>query len=175
MLQQFKANGDRAMVRKLEAAPVTRTGGTPDTYRALRDPAMHSLGIGTTHDMKSILSGLFFPSWLSREYTFSEKVKLWRGKASSGISSLWDEMITTDLSEQVPKLDLPVYFLSGIYDYTVNYTLARAYFEKLQAPAKGFYTFEQSAHSPIFEEPEKSRQILREDVLAGVNHLADTK
>jgi len=40
---------------------------------------------------------------------------------------------------------------------------------------KGFYAFEQSAHSPLFEEPEKMRQILQEDVLAGVNNLANIK
>jgi hypothetical protein len=38
---------------------------------------------------------------------------------------------------------------------------------------KGFYTFEHSAHSPFFEEPERMRQILREDVLTGTNTLAD--
>jgi len=47
-------------------------------------------------------------------------------------------MITTDLSKEATKLDIPVYFFSGIYDYTVNYTLAKDYFEKLQAPVKGF-------------------------------------
>ena len=51
MLQHFKKNGNLEMVRKLEAAPVTMTSGTPDTYLTLRDEAMHSLGIGTTHDM----------------------------------------------------------------------------------------------------------------------------
>ncbi len=75
----------------------------------------------------------------------------------------------------VVELDLPVYFLSGIYDYTVNYNLTKDYFEKLQAPLKGFYTFEQSAHSPMFEEPGKMQRILREDVLAGANSLADAK
>ena len=37
MLKQFKENGNNEMVRKLEAAPVTMTGGTPDAYLALRD------------------------------------------------------------------------------------------------------------------------------------------
>jgi hypothetical protein len=60
----------------------------------------------------------------------------------------------------------------GIYDYTCSYAEAKSYFEKLKAPLKGFYTFEQSAHSPVFEEPEKTR-FLREDVLAGANSLAD--
>lgn len=173
MLQQFKANGNTSMVRKLEAAPVTMTGGTPDTYRALRDPAMHSLGIGTTHDMHSVITGIFLPSWQSHDYTVGEKLDLWRGKATSGIASLWDEMLATDLGEQVTAFHLPVYFFSGIYDYTCNYSLAKDYFEKIQAPVKGFYTFAHSAHSPIFEEPDRTRQILQEDVLVGANQLAD--
>jgi hypothetical protein len=40
---------------------------------------------------------------------------------------------------------------------------------------KGFYTFDHSAHSPMFEEPEKMLEILQNDVLAGTNSLADTK
>jgi len=51
--------------------------------------------------------------------------------------------------------------------------LAKDYLEKLQAPIKGFYTFEKSAHSPMFEEPEKMQRILQEDVLVGANNLAD--
>jgi pimeloyl-ACP methyl ester carboxylesterase len=175
MLQQFKESGNIKMVRKLEEAPVTMTDGTPDAYRALRDPAMHSLGIGTTHDMNSVITGIFLPSLTSREYTLGEKVNMWRGKSRSGISIMWDKIISTDLSKQVPELDLPVYFFEGIYDYTCSYTEAKSYFEKLKAPLKGFYTFEQSAHSPIFEEPEKTLRILQEDILAGTNSLADAK
>ena len=86
---------------------------------------------------------------------------------------LRDKAFATDLTKKVTELDLPVYFFSGKYDYTVNYTLAKDYFEKLQAPVKGFYTFEESAHSPMFEEPEKIQKILLEDVLVGANSLAD--
>jgi hypothetical protein len=42
--------------------PVTMTDGTPKAYLAVRDKAMHRLGVGTTHDMKSVLSGIFWPS-----------------------------------------------------------------------------------------------------------------
>ena len=165
MLGQFKESGNTKMVRKLEAAPVTMTDGIPDAYLAVRDTAMHSLGIGTTHDMNSVITGIFLPSLQFREYTLIEKVKLWRGKIQSGVSVLWDEVIAKDLSKQVTELNLPVYFFHGLHDYTVSYTLAKDYFEKLKAPLKGFYTFEQSAHSPLFEEPEKMLKILREDVL----------
>ena len=64
-------------------------------------------------------------------------------------------------------------FLLGVYDYTCSYPLAKSYFEQIHAPLKGYYTFEQSAHSPIFEEPEKVLGILQQDVMAGTNNLAD--
>jgi pimeloyl-ACP methyl ester carboxylesterase len=89
------------------------------------------------------------------------------------VSALWDEMLATDLTSVVTELALPVYFFHGIHDYTVSYRLARDYWERLQAPLKGFYTFDRSAHSPVLEEPEKAQRILREDVLAGANSLAD--
>jgi pimeloyl-ACP methyl ester carboxylesterase len=175
MLGQFRENGDGEMVRKLEAAPVTRAGGIPASYLAVRDEAMHGLGVGTTRDMKSVVTGIFIPSLTSREYTLLEKVNMWRGKSRSGVSVVWDRMVTTDLAKQVPEVDVPVYFFHGLYDYTCSYTGARSYFESLKAPLKGFYTFERSAHSPLFEEPERMGQILREDVLAGANRLADAK
>ena len=173
MLGRFKETGNSRMVRKLEAAPVTMTDGTPGAYLAVRDRAMHRLGVGTTHDMQSVLSGIFWPSLRSPQYTLSEKIKMWRGKLSSGVSVLWDEMLATDLAKRVTELALPAYFFHGIYDYTVNYQLAKDYFEGLEAPLKGFYSFSRSAHSPVLEEPEKARRIMREDVLEGANSLAD--
>jgi len=173
MLARFRENGNRRMVRKLEVAPVTMTAGAPDGYLAVRDRAMHSLGVGTTHDMNSVLRGIFWPSLRSTCYTPGEKVRLWRGKLSSGVSALWDEMLAVDLADSVAELSLPAYFFHGAYDYTVNYQLAKEYVERLKAPLKGFYTFKRSAHSPILEEPQKARRILREDVLAGAVSLAD--
>jgi pimeloyl-ACP methyl ester carboxylesterase len=82
-------------------------------------------------------------------------------------------MASTDLSQKVTRLEVPVYFLEGVYDYTCSFSEARAYFDLLQAPVKGFYTFKESAHSPVFEEPFKARMILVTDVLTGTNSLAD--
>ena len=173
MLSRFARNGNSAMVRKLESAPVTLEDGVPAGYLALRDNAMHALGIGTMHDMQSVVTGIFFPSLMCRDYTLWEKVNLWSGKSHSGVSALWDTMLATNLAKLVPELQIPVYFFHGVFDYTVSYPLARDYFEKLKAPLKGFYTFQESAHSPMFEEPERNCQILKEDVLTGKNSLAD--
>jgi pimeloyl-ACP methyl ester carboxylesterase len=175
MLVRFKETGNTGIERKLASAPVTLEGGTPDAYLAVRDFAMHGLGIGTTHDMHSIVTGLLLPSFASRDYTLMEKINLWRGKSRAGVSVVWKDMTATDLSTQVTELKIPVYFLHGVYDYTCSYPLAKSFFEKLEAPVKGFYTFDHSAHSPMYEEPEKVESILREDVLAGVNTHADAE
>jgi len=174
MLKQYQKIGNSKMVRRLEEAPPTMSSPLPASYLALRDEAMHGIGVGTTRNMKSVITGIFVPSWLSREYTVREKVNIWRGKMFSA-RLLRDEMFATDLTAQTQELNLPVYFFHGIFDYTCSYTEAKAYFEKIKAPVKGFYTFEQSAHSPLFEEPEKIKRILQEDVLIGTNSLADGK
>jgi pimeloyl-ACP methyl ester carboxylesterase len=172
MLGQFREQGNTKMVRKLEATPVTATE-VPEAYLAVRDEAMHRLGVGTTRQMRSVVTGIFLASLQCRDYTITEKANLWRGKAASGMSAIWNDMVRTDLISRVPALDVPVYFLHGVHDYTCCYVEAKAYFDRLDAPLKGFYTFTQSAHSPIFEEPARARQILREDVLGRTNRLAD--
>lgn len=178
MLGQYKTIGDKSMVKKLEAYPVTESDTALNAYleSSLRDDAMHKLGIGTMHNMKSVITGIFLPVMQCRAYTLGEKINIWRGKAFLNSSTdLRIQMYATDLTAKVPKLDIPTYFMSGSYDYTVSHKLAESYFEKIQAPIKGFYLFKDSAHSPMFEEPEKFIRIMREDVLAGKNNLADTK
>jgi pimeloyl-ACP methyl ester carboxylesterase len=172
MLKRFKDDGNAKMVRTLGEAPTINSVPLPDSYLSLRDSAMHSLGIGTTHDMKSIVTGLLLRSFENREYTLSEKIGMWRGKIFSG-SRLWNTQLSTDLTKTVTRLEIPVYFLHGVYDYTVSYPLAKSYYEQLDAPLKGFYTFTKSAHSPLFEEPTRMREMMQADVLTGAKELAD--
>ncbi len=166
MLAEFKRQGNTDMIRKLEAHPVTMESGVPQEYRAvLPDQAMHN--------MRSIVTGILLPSFMSPQYTLTEKINMWTGKARSGVAALFGTMITTDLSKTLPELAVPVYFLEGKYDLACAYSVTHEYFVVLKAPVKDYYTFENSAHSPIFEEPEKVQQIMRDDVLKGTNGLAD--
>lgn len=172
MLKRFREIGDVGMVRRLESAPPEMSVPLPAAYMTVRDKAMHRLGIGTTHQMRSVITGVFLPSLLCRDYTLAEKINLWRGKVYlDGL--LWNTMLATDLTKIVTHVAIPVYFLHGRHDYTVTLPETKAYFEALKAPVKGFYTFQQSAHSPMFEEPERVRQIIEQDVLNGIKSLAD--
>jgi len=58
---------------------------------------------------------------------------------------------------------------------TCDARLARSYFDAVTAPVERFYTFDRSAHSPMFEEPERPGEILRSDVLTGRTQRADSK
>ena len=64
-------------------------------------------------------------------------------------------------------------WLHGVHDYTVSYSEAKTYCNQLAAPVKGFYSFEHSAHSPLFEEPERMREIIEQDVFHGKSAHAD--
>jgi pimeloyl-ACP methyl ester carboxylesterase len=167
MLNQFEKMGDQKMLKRLLAIPLSELETMPASYRGLRDEAMHKLGIGTTREMKSVVKGIFLPVMLSSEYEFSEKVNIWRGKWSKNSRNLWNQILATDITQEVTELAIPVYFFEGLYDYTCSYKLAKEYFEQLKAPIKEFYTFEQSAHSPLFEEPDKMQQILLADIIKG--------
>lgn len=173
MLEECRKRGYHRLARKLQRCPVTKEQGTPAAYLRVRDVAMHRLGIGTMRTMTSVLSGIFLPSLRCRHYSVGERVRLWAAKAQSGASVVWDAMLATDLRRQVTEVGVPVYFLHGVHDYTCSYALARSYFEGIAAPTKGFYSFQDSAHSPIFEEPQKTQRIVRDDILQGATTLAD--
>jgi len=140
---------------QLKKAPYGTAG-----YERIRDRVMHEAGIGTTHTMYSVFTGIFLAVIKHREYLLKEKIQIWQGLTFSKNSQLNKEFRQANLSDLISRLEIPVIFLSGAYDYTVNHHLSEIYLEELQAPEKYFYLFEDSAHSPIFEEPEAVLQVL---------------
>lgn len=173
MLEQYRARGSHRMVRRLERAPVTGQIPLPRAYETVRDAAMHRIGVGTTHDMRSVITGVFLESLASSDYSPREKLNLWRGRRFCRSFGLWEELLATDVTRQVPALPVPTYFLHGRHDHTVSYRLAQCYARSLEAPLVGFYTFENSAHSPAFEQPDRTLRILTDDVLNRTTALAD--
>lgn len=170
MLNYYEKIGDVKTLKKLKDMPYGS-----DKYSRIRDSVMHRAGIGTTHNMDSVVKDIFFRSLANKEYTFTEKINLWRGKIFSGSSAIKDEEHSIDFRKEIQSLDIPVYFLSGQYDYTVNYKMTQDYLKVLKAPVKGFYLFENSAHSPIFEEIEKTAYIMKNDILKLENNNAYIK
>ena len=104
------------------------------------------------------------PLFFCREYTFGDKINYLKGMKLSK-EYLWDVIMKTNLFKAVPSQKIPVYILQGTSDYQTSYAIAKEYFDSLQAPVKKFYSFDNSAHSPIFEEPQKFESVLKEILL----------
>ncbi len=177
MLEQYQLSKDVKMVSEFESYPIFIDESAYINYfnSSLRDTAMHELGVGTMHNMNSVIKGIFFPSLRCSVYTPFERINIWRGKAFVKTTTAVADVTRFNAFLEVPALDIPIYFFAGIYDYTCCYSLQREYFDQIKAPVKAFYTFSHSAHSPLFEEPDKARLILREDVLTGSMDYADTQ
>ncbi len=94
-------------------------------------------------------------------YTFGEKMNFMRGSMFS-LENLWLDVMKANFFNEIDSMSIPSYILHGKFDYTTPYPLAKDFYQQLKAPQKGFFTFENSAHSPIMEEPEKFNKIVRE-------------
>lgn len=171
MLEEFRKIKDKKMVRQLEKFQLDKGGAIDKRYLVLRSTGMNKLGIGVMRSMHSMFDCVMIVLGY-KEYTLREKFNFARGSSFS-LKYLWDTVIQSDLIKQVPELKIPVYIFQGRYDYQVSYKVAREYANALNAPIKGFYTFENSAHSPCYEEADKMCNILREDVLNNKVSLAD--
>lgn len=176
MLKQLTEQNDMQSVRKLKKYKDLESESYLISFfnSATRDNLMHEMGIGTMHKMQSIITGVLFPSWQCRAYTLKEKYNFWKSKfvflPETGLKT---QALTRDFTKDFPEIKIPIYFLSGKYDLTVNIDLAKDYYRQINAPLKGFYTFESSAHGPLFEEPERFMEIIKNDVLQRNTLLED--
>ena len=176
MVDRYTTEGNIRMAKEFAKYPIAEDDSylLPFFNSVLRDKSMHELSIGTMRNMTSIMRGVFYPVWTCRAYTLREKINIWRSKFSFvNKSGLRAEVLALDMAESVPALEVPVYFFSGRHDLTVNCGLSKEYFNKLVSPLKGFYTFENSAHSPMFEEPERFLEIMVSDVMNRATTMAD--
>ncbi len=176
MRNYYLEQGNTSMVKKFDKYKVNGTDEEFFDYMTsmLRDNTMHKLGIGTARRMNSVFKGIFLPVMSCKAYTIKEKLNIWKGKTFLRTQTgLVRDVAGINISEMITSLELPVYFMSGVYDYTVNYSITKKYYETLQATQKGFYSFENSAHSPLWEEPEKFIAIMNTDVINAEFTLAD--
>jgi len=92
----------------------------------------------------------------SPEYTLQDFFGFIRGMWFSGSTMLANgEYNRVNLFKQVPSVDVPIHFLQGRYDYSTPGDVVERYYEMLDAPQKSLVWFEQSAHFPQWEEPQK--------------------
>lgn len=167
---QEKNNG---LLRKLEKCNPKESEENYKTYfvSGIRDKAMHSLGVGTTRNMKSVITGIFFPSLRCTDLTIGERINIWKGKKISNNFVVTNSAIHFNAFESVQSVEIPIYFIAGKYDYTCAEPLQREYYEFIQSPKKEYFIFDNSAHSPLYEVKDVARLTLEKILQETVDQL----
>ena len=134
-----------------------------------RSALMNKYGIGQTRKPVSMASTakniLLFGG-----YTLSEKVKYVQGMVFS-MNHVARYVGAYDMFSSATRFEIPVYVMQGRWDYQVSHVLAEKWMGEIEAPAKGFFSFDDSAHSPNMEEPEKFVRIVRD--IAWAHQIAE--
>jgi pimeloyl-ACP methyl ester carboxylesterase len=160
LAQAKKHNNEKALTE------ITRLGHPPYA----KDKLMHAFQVkgkwlqefnGVIYDKdyleKTPLGKQYFSGEMytrSKEYSFWDLFKIMWGMEFF-LTSIYDELLHADLSNQIKDVEVPLYFFLGRHDYNAPATLAERYFQAIRAPVKKLIWFEHSAHYPFLEEPEK--------------------
>jgi len=176
----FTLNQARETDNKEALRELTDMGPPPWDYQIMNKQRkwLRRFG-GTIYDEKestgSFLSDFMGKMLLSPEYSLMEIIEN-STDPNFAVRNLWDDIANINLFEQVPKLDVPVYLIAGKHDYNTPTELVKEYFEQLEAPeGKHFVLFENAAHMPEFEEPQRFYQIMVDSVLAQTHPEIDRR
>ncbi|MGE7693803.1 alpha/beta fold hydrolase [Lysinibacillus sp. NPDC094177] len=113
---------------------------------------------GISHDGKLIYT-LIKKMLKSKEYSLFDIFRFVKGQFFS-MHNLIDEMRRIDLSETIQSVVVPITLMMGRHDLTTPPEAAREWFDSLQAKNKTWLWFENSAHSPLFEENQRFVDII---------------
>jgi pimeloyl-ACP methyl ester carboxylesterase len=143
LYQRAKEAGDQQLLERLhKGAPVDED----DLFRhgaQLRNATSH---------WALVRIGLKAP-----EYTLLDALNVPRGAAAVGARMDYD-VVAGPLDQTVVSVEVPVHFFLGRHDFNTPSVLAAEYWETLAAPCKRLVWFEDSAHFPFLEEPERFRK-----------------
>ena len=158
----FTNRGDRASLGKLEES-VEKTGDggivCEDWYNYVA--LLHKAGGGTIKD-KSEFEGIVLPLLLSRCYTVKEKLNYVSAMKMYRKTPLAEELAGFDYRVSVTSLEIPVYFISGESDYNCPWELVEDYCDIIDAPDKEAFLIPDAAHSPLWENPSVTCDVLKQ-------------
>jgi pimeloyl-ACP methyl ester carboxylesterase len=161
-LREAKAHGNREAVAELEKLlPYPNADGTVPTDKILVQRKWVIAYGGLTWHRSSYdydqNAAKLSPDYTVEDLTALERNDLTSLKQLLGPPNVLDYRKTTTFR-------CPVFLLAGRYDYETVSEIAHAWYQRIQAPKKGFVWFENSAHMIPFEEPGKLLLHLVRDV-----------
>ena len=162
MKDVFTKRSDKKRLSRLEAAVEKNEDGSvkcKNWYDYVM--LLHEAGGGTIKD-KSEFAGITWPIITAKCYTVKEKINYVVSMKMYRTTPLSKELDGFDYRQSMTERKVPTYFISGESDYNCPWELVKDYNEKINAPSKGFYLIKDSAHSPLWENPEDTCKVLRD-------------
>jgi len=144
-----------------------KIGPPPHDYKKLMIQRKWLEKFGGVHHKEEIGLAYFLKlGAISPDITLYDGFRYFRGQYFS-LEHMWEkELYKVNLFISVPRIDAPVYFFLGRYDFNTPFEIAERYYEQLQAPkGKTIIWFENSAHIIPHEEPELFCDMLINKVL----------
>ena len=103
---------------------------------------------------------LLFSGIMASEYSLFDILNVKKGSSFSSDNMEYDA--SRDLIGGETDFEVPIAFVMGASDMTAPVSLAREYYEAINAPDKRFITIPQASHFPHFEQPDKFLSIMLE-------------
>jgi pimeloyl-ACP methyl ester carboxylesterase len=107
---------------------------------------------------------VFWDLLFGREYTLATRLSYLECMQNS-LGTLWAEVGPVDFENQIPRLEVPVVFLTGRHDWNTPYPLVEEWAATLDAPSVEIVWFEDAGHMVPVESPQKFQRALIETVL----------
>lgn len=158
-LAEAKRRGDSEAL-----ADLVRIGPPPYGFDTVLRQRVWLNKFGGAWRQPTSLLDLMRTSLAASEATWYDLALFDRGQDFSG-NALADEVAGFDWLHRARRFAMPVFIAAGRYDRNTDAALAQRYFEAIEAPSKRFKWFENSAHSPIFEEPAAFNRFILGEVL----------
>ncbi len=112
----------------------------------------------------SYFTGTVLPILKSRELSLRDKIGTANGYKLC-LTQMWPTIVHYDFLQDCGPFRMPYYIFQGRKDNNTPSSLVQAYYDSIVAPDKDLVWFENSAHGPLGEEPEKFKALMREKFL----------
>ena len=112
----------------------------------------------------SYFTGTVLPILKSRELSIGDKIGTAKGYKVC-LTHMWPTIVHYDFIKDCGPFHMPYYIFQGRHDRNTPSSLVQAYYDSIVAPDKDLVWFENSAHGPLGEEPQKFKALMREKFL----------
>ena len=144
--EQAKLNNDTTTLNAISGIQFSVENGYKNSF----DDLMKFYGVANKYFINDKVSVLSDPTQLYSDYS---NIDWFTPLMTSGkVLINYMNSIRIDFFP-FNEFEIPIYFFAGRYDYNTSSVVVEQYFKTIKAPVKKLYWFEQSGHSPNWEEP----------------------